>query len=219
MEQISAHGGQYLMQSKSINWSVSALLAVVGLAFAAPAQAIGFGGYVEYGHAEGESDFFPDSSTERVGVGFTLDTALATDRLFNYRLTIGYQHGWRDFDGFGDIDSDGFTMNHAFGFGVFRNRNLRFWLGPAVRLGIDVLDVPDSGVGLDIVDVTFGGGPEFGLNWNIGESMTLSTTLAYQLMYVGEIVDTDFDTETFDGFEHLVTLNLSFFFRLPSDNF
>jgi hypothetical protein len=82
-----------------------------------------------------------------------------------------------------------------------------------------VLDVPDLGVGLDIVDVSIGGGPELGLNWNIGERMTLSTTLAYQVLYVGEIVDTDFDTETFDGFEHLVTLNLSFFFRLPSDNF
>lgn len=195
------------------------MLAVVGLAFAAPAQAIGFGGYAEYGHAEGESDLFPDSSTDRWGLGFALDTNLAADRLFNYRLTVGYQNGKRDFDGGGSVDTDGFTMNHAFGFGVIRSPNFRFWLGPAVRLSVDVLDVPDSGIDLDIVDISFGGGPEFGLNWNIGETMTLSTTLGYQLLYVGEIVDSDIADEGFDGFEHLVSLNLSFFFRLPSDKF
>jgi hypothetical protein len=205
------------MQSKSIYWSGSALLAVVGLAFAAPAQAIGFGGYAEYGHAEGESDLFPDSSTDRWGLGFALDTNLAADRVFNYRLTVGYQNGKRKFDGGGSIDTDGFTMNHAFGFGVVRKPGFRFWLGPAVRLSVDVLDVPVSGV--DVVDLSFGAGPELGLNWNIGEGMTLSTTLAYQLLYVGEIVDTASSTDGFDGFEHLVSLNLSFFFRLPSDKF
>ncbi len=205
------------MQSKSIYWSSSALLAVVGLAFAAPAQAIGFGGYAEYGHAEGESDLFPDSSTDRWGLGFALDTNLATDRVFNYRLTVGYQNGKRDFDGGGSIDTDGFTMNHAFGFGVVRSPDFRFWLGPAVRLSLDVLDWPVSGV--DIVDISVGVGPELGLNWNSGKLMTLSTTLAYQIQYVGEIVDTGSDADGFNAYEHLVTVNLSFFFRLPGDRF
>jgi hypothetical protein len=90
-------------------------------------------------------------------------------------------------------------------------------LGPAVRLSVDVLDWPVSGV--DVVDLSLGAGPELGLNWNIGEGMTLSTTFAYQLLYVGEVVDTDFATEGFNGFEHLISLNLGFFFRLPGDRF
>ena len=124
---------------------------------------------------------------------------MAADRLINFRLTLGYQHGERDFDCCSTIDTDGFTMNTALGFGVIRKPAFRLWLGPSVRLSVDALDVPGSGVGLDITDVSIGGGPVVGLNWNIGERVTLSTTLAYQYLYIAEIAETDFGDETFDA--------------------
>ena len=195
------------------------LLVASSLFFATQAQAAGFGAYLEYGHAEGDSDLFDESSTERFGVGFTLDTALASDRLLNYRLSLGYQHGERDFDGGPTIDTDGFTINNALGFGVIRSPDLRFWLGPSVRISIDALDVPGFGIGLDVTDVSIGGGPVVGLNWNIGERVTLSTTLAYQYLYIAEIAETDFEDETFDAHEHLISLNLSFFFRTGGDRY
>lgn len=198
------------------------LLVASSLFLATQAQAVGFGGYVEYGHAEGDSDLFDvESSTERFSVGFALDTALAADRLINFRLTLGYQHGERDFDGGGPtIDTDGGTLNTALGFGVVRTPGFRLWLGPSVRLSVDALDVPSFGVGFDITDVSIGGGPVVGLNWNIGNRLTVSTTLAYQYLYIAEIADTDFgDDETFDAHEHLISVSLSFFFRTGGDRY
>jgi hypothetical protein len=192
------------------------------LFLATQAQAIGFGGYAEYGHAEGDSDLFipGESSTERFSVGFAMDTALAANRLINFRLTLGYQHGERDFDSGPTIDTDGLTINTALGFGVIRKPAFRLWLGPSIRLSIDALDVPSLGVGLDITDVSIGGGPVVGLNWNIGKRLTLSTTLAYQYLYIAEIADTDFgDDETFDAHEHLISVSLSFFFRTGGDRY
>jgi hypothetical protein len=198
--------------------------------------ATGFGAYLEFLHAEGDID--PGTSivddldydAEKFGFGFALDTNLAQNRLFNYRLSIGYQHTDREFDNltvgnfpvtFGNIEADGLSINNAFGFGMWRGRNHRLWAGPTFRLGVDVFDTNDNDV--DIVDVSVGGGAVVGLNLHAGRFVTIGLTAGYQYLYVGEIVYVDtpnFDeTETFDGNEHLVSVNVSIFFRTRGDRF
>lgn len=196
------------------------------------ADAAGFGAFLEYLNGNGDIDFDgdfgfdkEDYESNKFGVGFALDTNLAQDKLFNYRLTIGYQHTERDFDhswplADDTIKADGASINNVFGFGVWRTPSLRLWLGPSVRVGVDVFD-PDVD-DVDVVDVYGGFGGALGLNYNIGEHLTLGLSAGYQYMFLGEIIHVDAfvnDDETYSGNEHLVGLNFTVFFRTASDHF
>jgi hypothetical protein len=206
----------------------------------APKQAfaLGLGAYFEFLHGEGEVDFLGiddlDFDSDKFGFGFALDTNLAENRLFNYRMTFGYQHTDRDLDDsiltgfFSDIDyndANGFSFNNAFGFGIWRGPRHRLWAGPAIRLGVDVFDADTnlSNTDIDIVDASVGGGPMIGLNLHAGENVTIGLTAGYQYLYVAEIVTVDtggFDeTESFDGHEHLVSANVTVFFRTAGDQY
>jgi hypothetical protein len=190
------------------------------------AQAVGYGPYFEYGRGIGVQEGFGldfDFDENRYGVGFALDTAVARDRLFNYRLNVGYQHTQRTFDFFGISPKskfNGVTLNNMFGFGVYRDSNVRVWLGPSIRFNADILsDAPD---GLDVVDLGIGGGLALGVNVHTGDLGSAAFTFGYQYLYVGEIVtgeDDDFDTRTIDGREHLISLNFSFLFRSGGDRY
>ena len=65
--------------------------------FAAPAWSGGVGGSFSYGDGDGDvddtDDFFPDldTSADYFEVGFTYDSNLAADRLFNYRMSANLQ--------------------------------------------------------------------------------------------------------------------------------
>lgn len=203
----------------------------------AASLATGFGAYFEYVHAEGEIDpGLPNSGdadfdANKYGFGFALDTNLAEDRLFNYRLNLGFQHTNRHFDDFafqgnvfdlGHIDANGVNLNNAFGFGIWRGQNHRLWLGPSIRVAVDVYDTNDSNI--DIVDVSAGGGAALGLNLHAGRNVTIGLTAGYQYLAVSEIVYIDpdsgnDDTRTFDGHEHLVTANVTIFFRTRGDQY
>jgi hypothetical protein len=203
------------------------LIALIGfsLLFGNAAHAAGFGGYLSYSKIDGGVDNLPflgdqDYESDRFGLGFVMDTNVAKDSLFNYRLEVGYQHSWREFDDFsGEIESDGFTINNTFGFAPYRNENVRLWMGPALRLSVDVFDEDD----IEPLDdwVTFGGGigPAVGLNWHMGSTLSGSLSLSYQYMFMGEYIDFGFDDDTFDGHEHLVTFGLSVLFRSRGDRF
>jgi hypothetical protein len=213
---------------------LSFMLAVV------PGQssALGLGAYFEFLHGEGEVDFLGfddrDFDSDKFGFGFALDTNLAQNRLFNYRLTIGYQRTDRDLDDFDligpfadldNLDGDGFSFNNAFGFGLWRGPRHRLWAGPAIRLGVDVFDVDTNLINtdVDIVDFSVGGGPVIGLYLHAGQNVTVGLTAGYQYLYVAEIVDVDtggfHDTDAFDGHEHLVSVNVTVFFRTAPDQF
>jgi hypothetical protein len=203
-----------------------------------PSSALGLGAYFEFLHGEGEIDFLGvehlDFDSDKFGFGFALDTNLAQNRLFNYRLTAGYQHTDRDLDDFnlGGIlssldnrDADGFSFNNAFGFGLWRGPQHRLWAGPAIRLAVDVFDVDDdlTSTDVDIVDFSIGGGPTIGLNLHAGENVTVGLTVGYQYLYVAEFVTIDTvgfdDTDAYDGHEHLVSANITVFFRTSGDQF
>lgn len=194
--------------------------ATLSLFATSAAQGAGFGGYVDYSNSDGEIDLDflgdVDHETDRLGFGFIFDTNVARDRLFNYQLQVGYQHGWREYDLGGDIDSDGFTMNHAFGFSPLRTNTVRLWMGPAVRFSLESYDVS----GLDtFIDVSGGAGPAVGLNVHMGPKVSAGLLLSYQYMLIGEILEDSGDSESFDGGEHLVTVGISLMFRTASDKY
>jgi len=203
-------------------WIIAALL------IAGSAHATGWGGYVGYGRSEGyvEIDTFfgtvdLDHNRDAVEFGFVLDTNLAQDRLFNYRLRVGLVAGDREYaDGFDTVEEEtfGVAIENTFGFGIVRTPTVRLWIGPSLRLEVDGCTDCDD-FGYDSTFIGFGAGPEIGLNINIGDHFTIGPSVGYKYMYVANIDDSSGSDETFEGGQHQVSVLLNIFFRSGSDNF
>jgi hypothetical protein len=70
------------------------------------------------------------------GFGIVLDSAVAKNKVFNYRFTLGYENLIGDKMILLKKDSiNVFSMNHVFGFGFLRNKYVRIWAGPMIGLG------------------------------------------------------------------------------------
>ena len=176
---------------------VGLLLFALMLGSPRSAEAGGFGGFFEYSRA-----FSTPADFNTYSVGFSLDTNVSKNRLFNYRLNVGYQ--WSNF-------SDGLSLDNAFGFGVLRNRHVRLWIGPSVRLGVDSINSSP------FVDLLAGGGAVFGVNFHTGNAGSAAFTLGYQYLYIGT-VNTINETSTGSG-DHRIQLKFSYFFRSRGDRF
>lgn len=78
------------------------------------------------------------------GGGLVVDTNLAKDDLFNYRLNLGYDYirfNFNNSSGVTDAKFHRINIFNNFGFGVVRNKLLRFWLGPQLGLRFQFGDV------------------------------------------------------------------------------
>ncbi len=104
-----------------------------------------------------------------LGGGFALDTNLAADKLFNYRLDLSVHYT-------DDEKRTCFRMNtvHYFGFGVVRKKIVRFWLGPQLSIGGMIWRVEGLYAGLGLA---------LGLNLNLTEMFTMSFTLAPRFIF------------------------------------
>jgi len=164
---------------------VSLLLAVIF--FTSSAMAIGLGFYLNPGIFGGEADWTLESTgykpsdytqdTEHTGFGFVLDTAVAKNSLFNYRLNLGME----EFTSEGgantaEYELDSFVIDNTFGFAVFKNKLVRIWLGPQIRVSISDGEIKDF-EDFDISLFGFGIGPVFGANFNLGKVFTPAVTI------------------------------------------
>lgn len=144
------------------------LLTIIFLSVAQSAFALGLGLYGTGGVGwnrwlEDEANFA--GTTYNAGGGLILDTCLAADRVFNYRLKVG-----AEFLGTPDIPYN-WTRVHVvntFGFGVVRTKNVRFWLGPEIIFG--------PFFGPNRWGVLAGMGLALGVNVNVGKTLTLAFT-------------------------------------------
>ncbi len=165
---------------------VSLLLAVIF--FTSSAMAIGLGFYLNPGIFGGEADWTredPISSdfkkdTEHTGYGFVLDTAVAKNKLFNYRLNLGME----EFTSKGganpaEYELDSFVIDNTFGFAVFKNKLVRLWVGPQIRLSFTSGKIKNLN-DFDISLFGFGIGPVFGANFNLGKVFTPAVTIGYR---------------------------------------
>lgn len=140
-------------------------------------------------------------------VGLTLDSNVAADRVFNYRLDMYYGSGDHDFES----SSDMFGMTHTFGFGVVRTRPVRVWFGPQIGMYYE------SGGGdwnsWDMYGVNIG--PVVGVNFNMGPVVSLALT-GYA-RFGAYSFDDDFGSE--NDTERIMGMNLALYFRTRGDRY
>lgn len=110
-------------------------------------------GYNEDENRYGDRMFF--------GAGFTLDSTVAMNNLFNYRMHLGYTSSSI---GIGKYNHNIINLQNSFGFGVVRLQNFRFWLGPHVHFFYDfTLEHMDINAGLAL-----------GFNYNMAKLISLT---------------------------------------------
>ena len=140
-----------------------------------------------------------DLSLDHYTVGVQYDSAPSRDKLFNFRIAIGFDFAAdgsiESFTGFGatgnpDIDavlqegmdianvvvgktsSYGGTMQMSFGFSLVRTSLLKWWFGPGLRINGNYYEP-----GVPYVDhaatLEAGGGIDTGVNFHIGNFMSL----------------------------------------------
>jgi len=159
-----------------------------------------------------------DSDVARFGVGFVFDTAVAKDKLFNYRLNaalvgvdIELTHDL--FPDKADVDLVGLALDNTFGFGVLRTEKVRLWIGPRVRVGFYVGDVEED----DVTAAEFGIGGALGANFHVSPTVSLGVETGFMYSgYAGE-VETDFGDFDIEGTTGSLFLNGVVLFRLSGD--
>ncbi len=160
----------------------SAFLVFLLLQGNAFAVGLGFYGTVQGGEGDWEEedngpDFeYDDGDTSRVGFGFTFDTAVLKDDVFNYRLNAGFEAFDADFvaGSFSDTaELGGIAVDNSFGFGLLRTENVRLWAGPRVRVAIYGGEF-ESNSGDDIVLFEFGVGGVIGANFKVGPTVAFA---------------------------------------------
>jgi hypothetical protein len=211
-----------------------ALLVLLSLLlFALPTSAGGIGGSFSYSDGDGEvddvDDFFADldTSADYFEVGFTYDSNLASDRLFNYRMSANLQLVDQELSFgpiSGDIEGTGFSLNQLFGFGLVRTKNVRIFVGPTIHLGVTVFDDEVAGIDIEELLIVAAIGPEVGMNLHIGRHLTVSLTgyYRYGLQIQGfdaPISGVNQSDGVFVGHEHRLGLTTSIFFRFSGDQF
>ena len=130
------------------------------------------------------------------GIGVTYDTNIGKNSLFNYRLGIDYYKArgtstFYDYDMNGtrstlqsvDVKKSTLSLVNTFGFGVYRSKNLRLWLGPQIT----VMRVKENDYYNDY-SIDFSAGPALGLNYNLNDDVALSIDAT--LMALGETTST-----------------------------
>lgn len=224
-------------------------LALICVALTTPtaSMAIGLGANVGYSYRTGTPDQgqtdalengFPlsiDWSSNDVRVGLTLDTAVARDRLFNYRLNVDYQRSWVTVSGLPQtINYDGGELENIFGFGIVRKPEMRWWVGPALRLaggsGLVTVNTPTSIFIRDATQVEVGPGIVTGINLHRGDRFSVGMTAGYYVNWavfnindVGPNLVTPVPGSTVDaqytGALHRFSVGMQVLYRVGGDSF
>ena len=169
--------------------SLGVLLLLVLMLVSTQAMAVGIGLYGGLSKASNarvrDAELAtPEESHMLAGLGFVLDTAVAKNQLFNYRLNIGFEKwnwGVDTLQGITTAEPLRLGIYNTFGFGIIRTKLIRFWLGPQLGLTIFTEPTTDTGTFMDFFQLAdnngaFGStlGLATGVNINIGDKFTVS---------------------------------------------
>ena len=213
------------MKKKTLLFLMVSLFTVVGF-YAAEADALGLGGYLTLGtgSAEGEIDRDPGTfdtghDVSPGGFGFVLDTRVASDGLFNYRLNVGYEIVGYDDTTANSLDTTflRFSIDNTFGFAVFKNEKVRVYLGPQVRLAYMIASETTASEGdLGILALGIGLAPVAGVNVHLNDKVSLSFETGYRFTsYVGTLeLDRANQSYTWTNTEKALFFNVSVFYRI-----
>jgi hypothetical protein len=235
-------------EKRAIKWVLAAVM-VSMLWASAPAGATGLGLYFTYGSGSADLDenwedssFFElstEGDTDFFGGGFVLDTAVARDRVFNYRLNVGFENLEYEADSVFnesvgapaifqvyEFDINRIVLDHTFGFGIVRTEHFRMWIGPQLRIG-GMWGDGDQASGAqraeaDLVGVVVGFAPVLGFNFHTPGSVSFGIDLGYRWTYMGGVIDKKLssgndDDDSFDFRETSFFVNFALLFRLGDD--
>jgi len=122
------------------------------------------------------------------GFGISFDSNIGKDKLYSYRLGLEYQE--MDLDTVNDrsVTHLGYTKTkfnivNTFGFGVFRTKVVRLWVGP--RLNVQIQSAESSwDPGYERSDVGVGLGLAAGINVNLGKVVSLAFDADYHAVSI-----------------------------------
>jgi len=157
---------------RSVRAAVSAVFILLGAA-----TALGQGLGLQAGGAGGES--------AHGQIGFVWDTAVATDRLFNYRMAVGWEW-FEEHDEHSGLTEpvDGLLIQNHFGAGIHRSKAARVWVGPEVDVGFYGDEAP-FGLGV---------GMAAGVNFHVNDQMSVGFVLGVRSMTYWEGLSDEDDT-------------------------
>ncbi|MBN2040635.1 MAG: hypothetical protein JW864_11355 [Spirochaetes bacterium] len=204
------------------------------LCFTSSASALGLGGYLSlskggydwnysgeyYDYSSGTTDVDYDWSGDvtKIGLGFILDTAVAADRFFNYRLNVGYSMIDIANDDSEDASLSGYDFHiyNTFGFGIVRTEKIRFWLGPQIGFGMisaesDSDDDEDYG---EFVTFFASAAIAAGMNIHISNSVSIGLDAGYRAASHAGYLTTDYDDYEISGSGKEIFGNVSILFRI-----
>ena len=188
------------------NFALAFLLSLI----ATQSYAVGLGFSFGAGSEEWEEDRVQLGDRDVRNMGFVIDTAVARDKIFNYRFSLLKEENNSSNAG---LDMDGYSMTLDFGFGVLRTKQVRLWLGPQFK-GSLYRDVYVGSNNTGLVDdvIGFGFGPVIGLNVHLPQVMSFSFTAAYHFMstYSGDYINGG----TFDADSTGLYFNAALIFRI-----
>lgn len=159
------------------------LTATVFLLAPVHAYAVGLGPYIEQASGSGDfTEYDASANVDAKGFGFVFDSNVAEPQTFNYRLHIGYS----ELDIPNDIDGYRITFDNTFGFGIIKNENFRWWIGPQLHLNYSNWDMPIGSQYLEKDSVDFigvGTGVVTGMNFNLTKVVSISPELGLRYQY------------------------------------
>ena len=173
------------------------ILATLITVSASPCYAVGLGFSFGAGSEEWEQQRVNIGDRDVRNVGFVVDTAVARDKIFNYRFSfLKEENNAADS---GKLDMEGYAMVHDFGFAVLQTKNIRLWLGPQLKTAY-YKDVYVSSTNTSVATnvAGYGFGPVFGVNVHLPQVVSFSFTAAYHFIshYSDSSVYDDLNTDS-----------------------
>ncbi len=123
------------------------------------------------------------------GAGIVVDTAVAADRLFNYRCNLTYHNSFtKDVSIFSSQSYHRLLWTNSFGFGFYRTDSVRIWAGPQVGLSYNfAYNARRAGSGVDDPFMMGYLGVVLGFNFHAGDHFTFSLDLGARGGYGGSL--------------------------------
>lgn len=163
---------------------LSAVSLMLIISLNAPAGATGIGVYGGFSYNEGKFQEYEGlddvGSAYRAkfywaGAGLVVDTAVAKNKIFNYRMNLGIGKLWQEpISGSYNIDIEGIRgeLISSFGFGIVKMSFMRMWLGP--QLGLRVSYIEADEFDMNFTSIFISPGAVLGFNFNIGSLFTIA---------------------------------------------
>lgn len=192
---------------KKLNVLIVVIFLLIWSAPEALATGFGFYGTLGKGTLKFEDEWWAVNAhgdsregTGIIGTGMVIDSNVAQNQLFNYRLNLGYEKLDIDFDQAGETDRlESVVIDQDFGLALYKSDTTRIWFGPEQRI---FFSHDEFGLGI---------GPALGINLHTSPEASVALKLGF--LFSGFAAFSDYDKESH------AFLNLAILFRSEGDQY